>query len=82
MKWKRTVGQRLRHMTPLQAADALIRIRTRGFTIDQPTVRALTGGHCGQSINLYVARKLAEKAGALVTREGAVREFDATEQAD
>lgn len=82
MNWKRTFGQRLRHMTPLQAADALVRIRTRGFTIDQPTVRALTGGYASQNINHYVTRKLAAKAGKLVRRSGHVRRFDPTEQAD
>lgn len=82
MNWKRTFGQRLRHMTPLQCADALVRIRTRGFTIDQPTVRSLTGGFTGQSIILHVTRKLADKAGPLVRRAGAVREFDPTEQVD
>lgn len=82
MKWRRIFGQRLRHMTPLQCADALVRIRTRGFTIDQPTVRALTGGKSSQHINHYVASRLGRKAGALVRREGAVRQFDPTEQAD
>lgn len=82
MTWKRTVGQRLRHMTPLQAADALSRIRQRGITIDQPTVRHLTGGYCSQSINHYVIRKLAEKAKALARRRTFVRAFDPTEQAD
>lgn len=82
MNWKQTVGQRIRWMTPLQCADALARIRQRGFTIDQPTVRFLTGGFSSQSINHYVARKLADKAGDLAQRPVHVRRFDATEQVD
>ena len=61
--WKRVVGQRIRRLTPEQAVEKLAAISARGITIDQPTVRELTGGYASQSINGYVQRKLAGRAG-------------------
>lgn len=63
--WKRALGQRLRHMSTLQARRFIDRISAHGITIEQPAVRELTGGFAGQTINAYVLRKLAVKAGMI-----------------
>lgn len=61
--WKRIVGQRIRHLTPEQARAALDAIQRDGITIQHATVRTLTNGINSQSINAYVIRKLAVRAG-------------------
>ena len=60
--WKRIAGQRIRRLTADQARLVLESIRQRGATIEQPAIRALTGGYASQSINHYVIRKVAERA--------------------
>lgn len=68
--WKRTVGQKIRRLTPEGARAAIAEIEAErkaacplgGATIFHPTIRALTGGFNSQSINFYVIRKLADKA--------------------
>lgn len=63
--WRRIVGQRVRRLTPEQARAALNAISAEGITIHHPTIRALTGGLNSQSINGYVQRKLAARAGII-----------------
>lgn len=62
---RRTTAQRIRRLTPEQAAAALAEIRADGVTIFHPAIRALTGGFNSQSINTYVVRKLAVRAGLI-----------------
>lgn len=69
-RWKRVVGQKIRHMTTEEAQAALAEIRAGGVTIFKPTVRELTGGFNSQTINTYVIRKLAVKAG-IIKKEAA-----------
>lgn len=69
--WKRSVGQGIRYLTPEEARAKLHAIQARNVeqgkaTIEQPIIRALTGGYACQSINAYVIRKLAEKAGLAI----------------
>jgi hypothetical protein len=63
--WKRIVGQRVRQLSPEDARIAIARIAEAGATIHQPEVRALTGGINSQSINAYVVRRLAVRAGII-----------------
>lgn len=67
--WKRVVGQRIRGLDKERAKQVLDRIQARrnevGATIDHPAIRELTGGYASQSINAYVIRKLAVKAGII-----------------
>ncbi len=63
--WRRIVGQRVSHMTPLEARAALDAIKAEGVTIFQPTIKALTNGLNSQSVNTYVIRKLAIRAGII-----------------
>lgn len=64
-KWKRVAGQNIRHLTKEEALVALARIRATGHTIHQPAIREITGGFASQTINGYVTRKLAAKAGLI-----------------
>lgn len=64
-KWKRVAGQNIRRLSQDEAAAALARIRAAGITIHQPAIRELTGGFASQTINGYVVRKLAVKAGII-----------------
>lgn len=64
-KWRRTLGQKVRHLTPEQCKEMLARINhesRNGATIFHATIRDLTGGLNSQTINFAVVRKLAEKA--------------------
>ena len=61
--WKRTLGQKARHLTPARAREILEAHRARGLGIGDPAFRALTGGYSSQSIDAAVIRKLAERAG-------------------
>lgn len=60
---RRRYAAKIARMTPEEASTALAAIRAAGATIHQPTIRALTGGYVGQSLNHAVVRKLAERAG-------------------
>jgi hypothetical protein len=60
--WKRVVGQRVRRMTPADAAAAIARISAEGATMFHQDIRDLTGGFNSQNINFYVIRKLADRA--------------------
>lgn len=72
--WRRTLGQKLRHMSALQAARYIDRINAHGqrhgATIEHPVIRELTGGFASQHINQHVIRKLAAKAG-MIRKENA-----------
>jgi hypothetical protein len=59
--WKRTVGQKIRQLSPEQAQQKLDAISAEGITMYHATIRELTGGFNSQSINFYVIRKLADK---------------------
>lgn len=67
---KRSTAARISRLTKEQAQDVLRRVREKGQTIDQPAVRELTGGYASQSINAWVVRRVAFKAG-LISREAA-----------
>jgi len=64
--WKRIVGQRVARLSPEEARATLDAIRAEGITIFHPAIRSLTNGLNSQSINGYVTRKLAVRAGLLV----------------
>lgn len=65
--WKRTVGQKIRHLSSEQAKAIIHAINAKnnaqGATIFHDEIKALTGGYNSQTINAYVVRKLAIKAG-------------------
>jgi hypothetical protein len=63
--YKRRVGQVVRRLTPGQARRIIDAVSARGVTIEQPEIRALTGGFNSQDINFYVIRKLAVRAGII-----------------
>jgi hypothetical protein len=68
INWKRRVGQVVRRLSPRQARAIIDSVNVRsaglaGTTIDLPEIKALTGGFNSQSINYYVMRKLAVRAG-------------------
>jgi hypothetical protein len=63
--WRRVAGQRIRHLSAEAAKTALDAIRAQGLTVEQPTIRELTGGYCSQSINAHVTRRLAVRAGLI-----------------
>jgi hypothetical protein len=66
MNWRATLGQKIRHLSPVDCRAKLEAIRAeqpkQGATIFSATTRELTGGFNSQSINWYVIRKLAAKA--------------------
>lgn len=64
---RRTVGARVRRLTPEQARDIIARYSAKGG-LQHEDIRNLTGGYNSQSINSYVIRKLAEHAGLAVKR--------------
>lgn len=66
--WRRTLGQKVRHLTPEQARAILAAHRARGVGIGDPAFRALTGGYSSQSIDTQVTRALAFRAGLRRTR--------------
>lgn len=65
--WRAVAGQRIRRLSADEARAALARIRAEdgphGATIFHADIRALTGGFNSQSINGYIIRKLAIRAG-------------------
>jgi len=63
--WRKTLGQRVRHLTPEQAREIIDAVSQRGPTIFHPEIRKLTGGFNSQAINYMVLRKLAVKAGII-----------------
>jgi hypothetical protein len=63
--WKKSVSQRIRHLSSEQACEYLSRIQQTGLTVDQAAIRELTDGYASQSINAYVVRKLAGKVGLI-----------------
>jgi hypothetical protein len=67
---KRSASARISRLTKEQALEVLRQCRERGATIDQPAIRELTGGFASQSLNSWVTRRVAFKAG-LISREAA-----------
>ena len=61
IQWRRTLGQKMRSVTPEQAKSILEQHRVHGAHIGDPNYRALTGGFSSQAIDTVVTRKLAEK---------------------
>jgi len=62
-KMRRRIGGVIGRMTREDALAALTEIRINGLTMYHPAIREITGGFNSQSINNYVVRKLACKAG-------------------
>jgi hypothetical protein len=62
---KRSTAARISHLSKEQAQEALRRIRERGPSMEQEAIRELTGGYNSQSLNEWVIRKLAYKAGLI-----------------
>jgi hypothetical protein len=65
---KRRVSAKLARMTPAQARELVDKIRINdghGSSMHNATIRDLTGGFCSQSLNYWVQRKVAVRAGML-----------------
>lgn len=62
---KRSAAARIARLTPEAALEVLRRCRERGQSIDQDAIRELTGGYSSQSLNAWVTRKVAVKAGLI-----------------
>ena len=65
---QRRVRATLRKMTPEQARQLSERIRLndgRGSIMNNAAIRDLTGGFCSQSLNFWVQRQVAVRAGLL-----------------
>jgi hypothetical protein len=67
MQWKRVAAGKIARMSPSDALATIHRINKcgYGYTIEQPEIRALTGGVVSQNINFYVMRLLGKRAGIL-----------------
>jgi hypothetical protein len=62
--WKRTFGQKLRHMTIAQAREFIS--STKGqVNIGDQRIRDLTGGYSSQAIDFHVKRQIGLKAAGL-----------------
>ena len=65
---KRRVSAKLARMTQEQARELAEKIRLndgRGSSMHNDAIRELTGGFCSQSLNYWVTRKVAVRAGML-----------------
>lgn len=66
---RRRVGAKLGQMTKAEAAALSDRIRAHSVasmhSMENPAIRELTGGFCSQSLNAWVARRVAVRAGIL-----------------
>lgn len=65
---RRRVSAKLARMTPEQARELAEKIRLNdghGPSMHNSTIRDLTGGFCSQSLNYWVQRKVAVRAGML-----------------
>jgi hypothetical protein len=65
---RRRLSAKLARMTPEQAREVFERARLndgKGPSMDNATIRELTGGYCSQSLNEWAMRKIAARAGLL-----------------
>lgn len=62
---RRRVGQKVANMSPLEASRTLDEYRKYPVGVGNPVIQRITNGYSSQSINDYVKRKLAERAGLI-----------------
>lgn len=70
--WRKTMAANIRKLTPEQAREIIavhstqyVGLRGKG-PLQDPTLRALTGGYLSQSIGFIVLRALGKKAGMCI----------------
>ena len=68
-RWRRTLGQKLRKVTPGRAREILAEHAARGPSIGDPQIRELTGGLSSQAIDGYVLRRLGFIAGYIKAKQ-------------
>lgn len=68
-QWKRVAAMNVAKLSRAEALAVIHRINANdkhcGYSIEQPEIRALTGGYCSQNINFAVMRLLGKRAGIL-----------------